>query len=102
MMQGRLIRDYENPDLPFERRLPSLARRFTCLKGAAGLEPWSPAALYSWIETAGEGTAAWHAGHLILNLSGPGDWSSFDAIAAVKTWNDEDLTVFTTWARTWR
>jgi len=36
------IRDYENSNLPLERRLPSLARRFASLKKAIGLDPWSP------------------------------------------------------------
>ncbi|MCP4600864.1 MAG: hypothetical protein GY847_10090 [Proteobacteria bacterium] len=101
MTQKRLIRDYENSELPIERRLPSLARRFSCLKDADGLEPWSPEELHHWVVNKGDGTPAWHAGHLILNLSGNGSWNRFDAIAAVQAWSEEDRNVFATWARSW-
>ena len=96
-----LIRDYENMELPLEKRLPSLARRFTCLVDAAGLAPWNPEQLYSWTLSQGEGTAPWYAGHLILNLSGLGPWKMFNAVEAVKVWNAEDRAIFASWARTW-
>lgn len=102
MTAHRLIRDYENPDLPLNRRLPSLARRFSCLKDADGLKPWSPKEFYTWIAAKGEGTPAWHAGHLILNVSGDGPWGPFDAIAAVTTWGEKDRNVFATWALSWK
>ena len=102
MTTNRLIRDYENPDLTMDRRLPSLARRFSCLKGADGLEPWSPDKFHAWVIAAGQGTPAWHAGHLILNLSGKGSWEPFDAIAAVDTWDDPDKSLFATWVLSWK
>ena len=101
MRAYRLIRDYENPDLPLERRLPSLARRFTCLEDAQGLDPWSPERFHSWIESMGNNSPAWHAGHLILNVSGGGPWRKFDAIAAIGAWNEKDRATFAAWARTW-
>ncbi len=102
MTAYRLVRDYENPELPLERRLPSLARRFSCLKKADGLEPWSPDDLYTWVTTKGDATPAWHAGHLILNVLGDGPWDRFDAVAAVTVWDDKDRTVFANWVRSWR
>jgi hypothetical protein len=102
MTNERLIRDYENQELPIERRLPSLARRFACLKDADGLNPWSPDKLHAWIAVQGKNTAAWHAGHLILNLSGPGSWEKFDAVAALGTWGEREKKVFATWALSWR
>jgi hypothetical protein len=102
MNDNRLVRDYENSGLPIKERVPSLARRFSCLKNARGVAPWSAGTFHSWVISQGEGTAAWHAGHLILNLSGVGPWARFDAISAVMVWNDDDRTLFATWARSWR
>ena len=102
MNDNRLVRDYENADLALEERVPSLARRFPCLKNAAGVQPWSAEVFHSWVIDQGEGTAAWHAGHLILNLYCAGPWESFDAISAVSIWNEADRTLFAMWARSWR
>lgn len=102
MTSERLIRDYENPNLPLERRLPSLARRFACLRHAEGLDPWSAEQFHAWIMRTGEGSTAWHAGHLVLNLKGDGPWARFDAVAAVRVWDEGSRNVFATWARTWR
>jgi hypothetical protein len=102
MTNRRLIRDYENPALPLEERLPSLARRFACLEGAHGLDPWAPELFQRWIQAQGKGSAAWHAGLLVLGLWDSGPWAEFDAIAAVKSWNEEERTVFATWVRSWK
>jgi hypothetical protein len=97
-----IVRDYENPSLSLEERLPSLARRFTCLRDADGLKPWSLKKLHSWVMNTKNGSAAWHAGHMILNLFGTGTWDKFDAIAAVRTWNEADRNLFATWVRNGR
>ena len=102
MSTVRLLRDYENPDLPLEVRLPSLARRFPCLKGASGLEPFSVEAFHRWVEARPEGSAARHAGRLILSLAGEGPWPRFDAVAAISTFDEENRLVFANWVRTWR
>ena len=102
MSSVRLLRDYENPDLSLDVRLPSLARRFPCLKGAPGLEPFCAPAFYTWILTKPEGSAARHAGLLILNLSGEGPWHPFDAIGAIQVFDEENRNVFANWARSWR
>jgi hypothetical protein len=102
MFHPRLVRDYENEMLPFERRLPSLARRFDCLKDAQGLEPWNAEALHAWTLSVPVGSAAWHAGHLILNLSGPGPWARVDIIAAMRVLGDEDRKTLATWVLSWR
>jgi hypothetical protein len=96
------IRAYERPELPLEQRLPSLARRFPCLDGAAGLDPWDPRALHAWIRERGEGSAAWHAGLLLLNLWGRRDWPRFDALAAARVWEEGDKQMFVDWMRVWR
>ena len=102
MSTVRLLRDYENPDLSLEVRLPSLARRFPCLKGAPGLQPFSVRDLHNWVLRRPERSAARHAGLLILNLSGPGPWAPFDAISAVASFDEETRTVFANWARSWQ
>ena len=98
----RLIRDYENSALPLERRLPSLARRFPCLCNAPGLEPFSPERFRVWIADQGRDSAAWHAGHLILNLFGDGPWDKFDAVGALGAFEPEDRDVFANWVRCWQ
>lgn len=102
MSSIRLLRDYENPNLPLEVRLPSLARRFPCLAGAPGLDPFSPNIFYKWILSKPPGTSTWHAGHLILNLHDKGPWAPFDAVAAVTAFDEKNRTVFANWARTWQ
>ena len=101
MRAHRLVRDYENPALSLEERLPSLARRFSCLNGAGGLNPWSALNFYDWVLMQGENSSAWHAGHLVLNIYAKGSWVGFDAIAAVQVWNEEDRALFAAWARFW-
>ncbi len=102
MSVSSLMRDYENPTLPLEKRLPSLARRFPCLGNASGLEPFSPKALHSWTLLQGKSSAAWYAGHLILNLFGKGPWIEFDAVGALRTFDLEDRAAFVNWARCWQ
>lgn len=97
-----LLRDYENPELSLEIRLPSLARRFPCLKGAPGLNPFCKEEFHAWIGTRPAESAARHAGLLILNLGGSGPWPPFDAIAAVAAFDEENRVVFANWARSWR
>jgi len=97
-----VIRAYENPDLPLSERLPSLARRFSCISRADGLDPWSPDRFHEWVVGAGEGTPAWHAGHLVLGLWGDGPWERFDAVAAVAAWGDADRRTFANWCLVWR
>lgn len=102
MIHPRLVRDYENDELPLERRLPSLARRFDCLVGALGLDPWSPEALHRWTLGQVVGSAPWHAGHLILNLVGSGPWAKFEVIDAVDALNEKDRRTLATWVIGWR
>ncbi len=101
-MRQSLIRDYENPNLPLDTRVASLARRFPCLAEAVGLDPWTPEFFGQWLIEQGENTASWHAGQLILSLLGTQPQNGFDAIAAVRVWSDSDREVFAAWARTWR
>ena len=102
MSTVRLLRDYENPDLPLAVRLPSLARRFPCLRGASGLDPFSVMDFHQWVASRPEESAARHAGCLILSLAGDGPWPRFDAVAAISTFDEENRLVFANWARTWR
>lgn len=97
-----LLRDYENPELSLQIRLPSLARRFPCLKAAPGLDPFCEAEFHAWIKTRPPGSAARHAGLLILNLGGPGPWEPFDAIGAVTVFDEANRAVFANWTLSWR
>lgn len=101
MGRNGLIRDYENTTLPIEKRVASLARRFPCLKGAPGLDPMTPSEFYKWLRTVPKGSAARHAGLLILNLLGKGEWPPFDAISALSVFDDADKMVFGNWVRCW-
>ncbi len=101
MSVPRLVRDYENSSLSLEERLPSLARRFSCLGGAKGLDSWSASEFYDWILMQNEKSPAWHAGHLVLNVYDRGQWAAFDAISAVRVWNEEDRALFAAWVRFW-
>jgi hypothetical protein len=96
------IRAYERADAPLSERLPSLIRRFPCLKGAKGIDPWDAEAFYSWVAVQGANSPAFHAGHLALNLQGAGPWQPFDAIAAAQAWGEKDREVFVNWMRVWR
>lgn len=96
------IRAYERRELPVAERLPSLARRFPCLRGAAGLDPFDPAAFHAWSSSRGPGSAAYHAGLLLLNLYGEGPWERFDVLAALRAWSDADRQMFINWMRVWR
>ncbi len=97
----RLLRDYENKGLSLEIRLPSLARRFPCLKGAPGLEPFSPQILHHWALSEPKDSQAGHAARLILNLAGSGPWEPFDVIAAISVFDAANRDVFVNWARSW-
>lgn len=96
------IRAYERGDLPLEERLPSLARRFPCLEGARGLEPWDPEKLHRWAGARPGDSPASHAASLILNLWGSGPWDRFDILAAARVWEEADLQTFVDWLRVWR
>ena len=96
-----LIRDYENTTLPVEKRVASLARRFPCLEGAPGLDPMAPSVFYGWLVNTPESSAARHAGLLILNLLGKGEWPPFDAISALSVFDDDNKMVFGNWVRCW-
>lgn len=96
------IRRYERTALGLEERLPSLARRFSCLAGARGIDPWDPAELHAWIATRGEGGAAWHVGLLLLGLWGRGPWPRFDLLAAAPVLEDPDRQMLVNWLRVWR
>jgi hypothetical protein len=96
------IRAYERRDLPIRERLPSLGRRFPCLKNAAGLDPFDPAAFHAWALARGPGAGEYHAALLLLNLSGDGPWERFDALAAARVWSDADRQMFINWMRVWR
>ena len=96
------IRAYERRELPVADRLPSLARRFPCLKGAAGLEPFDPASFHAWAKSKGPGSGEYHAAILLLNLFGDGAWEKFDVLTAARVWGDADRQMFINWMRVWR
>ncbi len=100
-MQQRLIRDYENPELPISRRVSSLGRRFVCLDKAPGLDPWNPEELTLWAERQGEGTASWHACRLLLSLHGD-KWCRFDVISALGVLPEQDRKTLANWVLSWK
>jgi hypothetical protein len=102
MIHPRLVRDYENDELPIERRVSSLARRFDCLASARGLEPWSAEALHCFALGQPRDSAAWHASHLILNLVGSGPWAKFDIVGALAVLSEKDRRTLATWVISWR
>jgi hypothetical protein len=72
------------------------------LSGAPGLDPFSTEEFHAWVIRQRPDSSAWHAGHLVLNILGDGPWARFDAIAAVKAFDQENRAVFANWARCWR
>ncbi len=96
------IRAYERSDLPIEEKLPSLGKRFPCLAGARGLDPWDSTEFYEWVSQQENGGSAYHAGHLLLNLSGDGPWESFDILAARRVWTPDDRQIFINWIKVWQ
>jgi len=96
------IRAYERNDLPIEERLPSLARRFPCLEGAEGIDPWEPEVFHRWVARHPEGDPAFHGGLLLLNLWSRGPWPGFDALAAARVWLEPDRLAFIGWMKVWR
>lgn len=96
------IRAYERSDLPLEKKLPSLGKRFPCLRGAPGLDPWDSSEFHEWVSQQETGSSAYHAGHLLLNLSGDGPWESFDILAARRVWTQDDTQAFIQWIKVWQ
>ncbi len=102
MSSVRLLRDYENPDLSLEIRLPSLARRFSCLSEAPGLDPFEPQVFHKWAYEQPPHSPSKHAALMVLNLLSPGKWEPFDALTAVKLFSPHDRDVLANWVRSWR
>ncbi len=96
------IRAYERSDLPLEEKLSSLGKRFPCLKGARGFDPWDPTVFHAWVSRQENGGSAYHAGHLLLNLSGDGPWEPFDILAARRVWTSDDRQTFIKWMKVWQ
>jgi hypothetical protein len=101
-MASTIIRAYERTDLPLVERLTSLARRFPSLEGARGLDPFDADELHAWAEECGRDSAGFHTASLLLNLAGEGPWEQFDALTAVKVWDDQDKAMFVNWMLAWR
>ena len=96
------IRAYERSDLPVEEKLPSLGKRFPCLTGASGLDPWDSTVFHEWVSQQENGSSAYHAGHLLLNLFGDGPWEQFDILAARRVWAPDDRLAFIKWIQVWQ
>lgn len=94
------IRAYERKDLPIEKRLPSLARRFTPLRNAHGISPFDPEALYEWISRSND-TATFQTGLLILKLADYETEEHFDLLSAMSSWEEADRQMFINFLRIW-
>jgi hypothetical protein len=101
-MSTATIRAYERTDLPLSIRLPSLARRFECLNGAKGLEPWNEEQFYNWVNSQPHNSAAYQTGLLLLNLSDYKKADTFDILKAAGFWNDNDKHMFIDFIRIWK
>lgn len=96
------IRAYERFDLPLEERLPSLARRFPCLKDAEGIFPWDPDKLHNWILGLDENNPAYQTGVLLLNLVEHPTPLRFDVLKAAVGWSEQDRQMFVDFMRIWK
>ena len=94
------IRSYERKELPLEKRLPSLARRFPSLNRADGVDPWDPEKLNRWVEGCDD-PAAEQAGLLLLGLAGIPTSKPFDVLVAMGCWSDDDRQMFVNFLRIW-
>ncbi len=94
------IRAYEQKNLPIEKRLPSLAKRFECLKNMPGLEPWNTALISDWIKTI-DSVASKQGALLLLGLAGVKSDKKFDLFIAMKSWTDSDRQMFVNLLRIW-
>ena len=101
-MPDPIIRSYERNDLPLAQRLPSLARRFVCLEQAAGISPFDPEALATWVKSQPPSSAGHQTGLLLLNLYGEPTAARFDVLAAAKAWCPEDRQMFINLLRIWQ
>jgi hypothetical protein len=94
------IRAYERKDLPLEKRLSSLARRFTPLANAHGINPFEPEVLYEWISRSND-IATFQTGLLMLKLAGYETEEHFDLLSAMSAWEDTDRQMFINFLRIW-
>ena len=94
------IRAYEQKDLPLKERLSSLARRFTTLKNAHGIAPFSAERLYEWISQNND-TATFQTGLLLLQLADFETAEHFDLLSAMSAWEEDDRQMFINFLRIW-
>jgi hypothetical protein len=90
-----------------------LAQSFPSLHHAAGVDPWDPRAFVTWVCSRMLSPAGEHAARFVLEVWGPtADWrlvaerlgvrsdrlGVFDAVEAMRRWDDVHRAAFATWA----
>lgn len=101
------IRAYEQNNLPLDKRLTSLARRFPCLKNAQGIEPWNAEVFYRWSLDQKKlnneiDNSLNHTCLFLLNLAEYKKCEPFNILSASKVWEDADKQMFINWMRIWK
>ncbi|MBN2803838.1 MAG: hypothetical protein JXR91_12160 [Deltaproteobacteria bacterium] len=94
------IRAYERTDLHPGIRLPSLAKRFSCLIDAKGINPWNPETLYAWVKEV-EDTASRQGGLLILGLAKIETAEKFDLFSAMESFIEQDRQMLVNLMKIW-
>lgn len=94
------IRAYERKDLPLEERLSSLALRFSSMKNAEGISPFSAEILHQWIQK-NSNTATIQTGLLLLHLAEFKTAEPFDVLSAMAAWDENDQQMFINFLRIW-
>lgn len=79
----------------------SLCWSFPGLHDAPGIEPWQPAELDAWALGPNRTAGSRHAAAFVLALWAPAPWrvGPFDAIEAMKVWDETERAAFAAWAR---
>jgi hypothetical protein len=94
------IRAYERTDLPLCIRLPSLAKRFSCLIDAKGITPWNTDSLYSWVKAVND-MAPRQGGLLILGLAKIETDEKFDLFSAMESFKEQDRQMLVNLMKIW-
>jgi len=92
-----------------------LVRSFPSLRGAAGIEPWNPRAFVAWVCSSDMSPSGELAARFVLQVWAPqADWrrvaeylgvsgerlGHFDAVDAMRRWDDVHRRAFAAWAAT--
>lgn len=82
-------------------RFVSLCWSFPSLQEAPGIEPWRPEDLDAWAIGPAGTAGSRHAAAFVLAVWAPAPWrvGPFDAVEALKVWDERHRAAFTAWAK---